>query len=204
MNTNLRVFQSHEDGDLLIKFVLECSSIDRELMAKFGEPRIEVGGTFLTAATIHPVVNGSGNITSVVVDTAGSNGAYSAYVPVTVLVTDPGGLGHDATFSPVIDTATGTITGVTVLTQGVGYASNTSLVLTGDHVTTYPAQTVKLLSGFPYTRRINTVAAGDASLQTLATLYSNTLKTRVETALHTLRQLETGGFDLTKETVYQP
>ena len=204
MNTHFRVFQSHESGDLLLRFQLELSTADRELAAKFGDQDIEVGGTFFTKAVIHPVVNGgTGAITSVVVDSAGAVGTYSATVPVTVVVTDPGGLGVNAVFAVVVNPSTGVITSVTPTAQGTGYASNTTLALTGDHVTTYAAQKVQLVAGFPYVRRVSTIAAGDSSLAVLATNYISALTARVTTALATLRALGATA-DLTNETVTQP
>lgn len=203
MNTKLRTFQSHEGGDLLLKFTLEASSHDRELAEKFGEPEIEVGATIFTAATLTPTINGGGTFTGVTVATPGAAGTYSSAKPVTVVITDPGAAGVNAAFTVTLS-GSGTISSVAVNNGGSGYHAGTTLALAGDHVTVYPAQKVKLFSGFPYTRRVNTIAAGDPSLTTLATTYSDLISTRVAAALTALRAIETGGYDLTKETVTQP
>lgn len=204
MHTKLRVFQSYNNSDLAIRFQMEWSSHDRELISKFGDPDISVGGSFFTAARIHPVVNAqTGAITSVVVDYVGSVGAYSDAVDVEVVVTDPYGAGEDAVFSVAI-AANGTIVTVTPTTQGTGYNEDTTLELIGDHVTAYPAQYVKLYAGFPYTRTVNTMEPGDHSLATLVTAYVAGIKSQIEAELIRLRAIETSGDDLTTETVYQP
>lgn len=204
MSTKLRVFQTHQNGDLLLRFVLEADSHDTELMGKFGEPEVEVGGTFFEDATLTPVRNGSGVITSVTVVDGGAQHTYSAQRAVQITAVDPSNAGAGATFAAVLNPTTGVITSVTVLTGGTGYGASTTLSITGGHVTNYAAQKVKLLSGFPYTRRINTIAAGDTSLAALADLYVAQIETNVAAALTSLRALDSSTTDLTKEVVYQP
>ena len=203
MNTKLRIFQEHLDGDLLINFQLDLSSRDRELIGKFGDPEIEVGATLLRKAVLVPSINGSGVFTSVAVSDAGAAGTYSSAVPVTVVISDPAGLGTGAAFTVTVNPSTGVITSVAVNTGGTGYTGST-LSLTGDHVTVYPAQKVKLAAGFPFIRRVNNISAGDASLSVVANSYIALVKGRVETALATLRAIETSGYDLTQEAVSQP
>lgn len=202
MNTKLRIFQSHEDGDLLIRFTIEANSYDKELAAKFGEPRIEVGGEFLSPATVALVVD-SGTIVEANLTSSGEPGAYSSFLPVTAVVSDPGNEGVDAAFEISV-ASNGTIDGIGIANGGSGYADASTLTLTGSHRTVYAPQTVKLFTGFPYTRRVNTIDAGDPSLATLATAYVAAITSRVNDALATLRALETDGRDLTSETVTQP
>jgi hypothetical protein len=202
MSTKLRVIQSHQNGDLFIRFALEADSRDVELMTKFGEPEIEVGGTFFQDATLGAPTIAGGAITVVPVATPGANFTYSAQKAITFGTTGTSGSG--ATFVAVLN-GNGQLASVTVSAGGTGYSNDTLVrILSGSHVTTYPSQKVKLLSGFPYTRRINTIAPGDTSLSALATLYVNQIESNVAAALTALRALDTTTTDLTRETVYQP
>lgn len=205
MNTKLRVFLTHEGGDLLARFQLEWASVDVELISKFGDPTVNVGGSFLAAATLTPVIS-SGVFTGVTVDTPGAVGCYSTYNPPEVVVTDPGNLGANATFSVTmgVGPAVGTITDVSVLTGGTGYSGSSTITLSNSHTTVYPDQYVKLFGGFPYTRRINTMDPADPSLAIFSDLYVATIEQRIADALTTLRNIEINGRDLTKELVYQP
>ncbi len=198
MSSQLRVFQKHVKGDLLLTFNFEASSADTALMDKFGEPEIEVGGTYFSKAELSPTISG-GAITAVTVAAAGSSYTYSAQKPVVVSAVDT--VGSGATFTAVLS-GTGTISSVTVTAGGSGYTGGTTLQITGDHVTVYPAQKVKLWTGFPFTRRIDTISASDSTLTRLVDLYVAQVKTNVETALTTLRALNTPDRDLTKEIVY--
>ena len=201
MTTNLRTFQVHDKGDLLLKFQFEPSSLDTDLASKFGDPDIEVGATIFTAATA-TATRSSGVITAAPVTFIGDIGTYSSFVPVVVTAVDPTGSGSGATFTAVLN-GSGQITSITVTAGGTNYGTGTTISITGDHVTVYPAQKVKLFSGFPYTRRVNNIQPGDSSLATLATNYTSLIQTRVTSALTTLRSLGTA-HDLSKETVTQP
>lgn len=203
MNTKLRVFQSHQQGDLLLRFTLELSSRDLELIGKFGDPEIEVGGTYFSAATLNPPsISLAGVIESVGVATQGEPYTYSQQRPIVFKVTSTSG--SAAAFSAVLSDD-GQLTDVTVEEGGTGYSEDAIVSIeSGDHVTSYPAQKVKLLAGFPFTRRINTIPAGDTSLAALADLYVAQIETNVAAALAALRALDTTATDLTKELVYQP
>ena len=203
MNTKLRVFQNHQDGDLLLRFVLEASSHDVELMRKFGDPEIEVGGTYFQNATLDaPVISEGGVIASVAVATAGAEHTYSPQRPVVLQAVGTSG---DGAILNAVLTENGQLDSITVVDGGSGYSEDTVVrIVSGSHVTTYPLQKVKLFSGFPFTRRINTIPAGDASLAALAALYVAQIQTNVGTALAGLRALDTTTTDLTKEVVYQP
>lgn len=205
MNTKLRVFLTHEAGDLLTRFQFEWASTDIELLNKFGDPLVNVGGSFLAAATLTPTIS-SGVFTHVTVNTPGAVGCYSTYNPPEVVVSDPGNLGATAAFSVTMGTGAGvgTITDIIVDTGGTGYSGSSTLTLSGAHTTVYPDQFVKLFNGFPYVRRINTMDAADPSLEIFSTLYVATIEQRVTAALASLRNVELNGQDLTKELVYQP
>jgi hypothetical protein len=200
MTTNLRIFRTHENGDLLLRFVIEWSTHDRDLVQQFGDPAIDVGGTFFEAAQLTAAFRPDNQgFDSVTVDFPGEPGTYSPQLPPTVEVTDPEGLGENALFSVELND-NGTIQTVTVVDSGSSYGPNSTVALTNDHVTTYPSQLVRLYSGFPYTRRINTIPANDDSLAHLAEAYEEHIITQVEAQLALLRGLP----DLTGESVTQP
>lgn len=202
MSTKLRVFQTHQDGDLLLRFVLEPDSHDTELAEKFGDPEIEVGGTYFEAATLAPPVIAGGVIQSVAILTPGSDYVYSPQRPLEIEA--EGTTGSGATFSATL-TPAGRLNTLTVVSGGSNYSDDTVVrIVKGDHVTYYPPQKVKLWSGFPFTRRINTIAPGDATLPVLTQQYVAQIQTNVETALAALRALDNPTTDLTKEIVYQP
>lgn len=201
MSTNLRVFTTHEGGDTLLRFVFEPDTNDRELIKKFGDPEISVGGSFLLSATLAAPTISGGVITAVAVATQGGVGAYSSARPVVIQATDSVGTG--ATFTAVRN-GSGQLTGVTVTAGGSNYSPSTVVrIVSGGHETYYPEQKVKLLAGFPFTRRISTIAPGDTSLSTLVSAYRGQISTAVNEAMDALRLLDTNTTDLTTEVVYQ-
>lgn len=202
MSTNLRVFTTHDNGDTLLKFVFEPSTRDRELIQKFGDPEIEVGGTWLLSATLQPPTIVGGVITAVDVATQGDLHAYSAQRPIVLAA--EGSTGSGATFSPALN-INGQLGFVNVTAGGSNYSVDTVVrIVSGGHETKYPSQKVKLLAGFPFTRRINTITPGDTSLEQLVTLYRSFINTNVQNAMTALRALDTPPYDLTTEVVYQP
>lgn len=204
MSTNLRVFTSHDKGDTLLRFVFEPDTHTLELIKKFGDPEIEVGGTWLQSATLGAPTIVGGVITVVPVTSQGDINAYSPQRPIIVEAVDPAGTGSGATFAAVMS-GSGRITSITVSTGGTNYSANTVVrIASGGHETHYPNQKVKLLAGFPFTRRINTISPGDLSLEQLVSDYRGFLSENVQTALTALRALDTNTTDLTSEIVYQP
>ncbi|RTL07591.1 hypothetical protein EKK58_00020 [Candidatus Dependentiae bacterium] len=204
MSTNLRVFTSHVKGDTILRFVLEPDSRDLELMNKFGEPEIEVGGGWLLSATLDPPTIVGGAITAVTVDSPGDVRAYSAQRPVVIEAVDPTGAGSGAVFEAVL-LDNGRLDSVDVVSGGSNYSAGTTVRITsGGHETHFPIQKVKLLSGFPFIRRITTIPPGDDSLAQLVSLYRGQISSAVQSAMAALRLLDTPEKDLTTETVYQP
>ena len=201
MSTNLRVFTSHAKGDTLLKFVFEPSSHDRELIQKFGDPDIEVGGTWLLSGTLQPPTIVAGAITAVGIATPGDLHAYSTQRPV--ILEAVGSTGSGAIFNPVLN-SNGQLGSISITAGGSNYSPDTVVrIVSGGHETRFPSQKVKLLAGFPFTRRINTIATGDDSLEQLVTLYRGFISTNVQDALEALRLLDPA-YDLTTEVVYQP
>lgn len=202
--TNLRIFRSHENGDLLLRFVMEWTTFDQDLVVRFGDPLIEVGGTFLAAAQLTPEfrVDDQG-FNLVLVDYPGAAGAYSPLSPPQVQIGNSVGQGANALFQVQL-AADGRVDAVDVIDSGSGYAASTTLTLSNARTTVYPSQRVKLFAGFPYTRRINTLSPDDPSLAFLASEYETRIIEQVEEALAALRRLPVDGRDLTGESVVQP
>lgn len=204
MSTNLRAFTSHDKGDTVLKFVFEPDTYIVDLIKKFGDPEIEVGGTWLASATLGAPTIVGGAITVVPVTDQGATNAYSAQRPIVVEAVDPANTGHGAQFTAVMN-GSGKITSITVNAGGSNYSAGTVVRITsGGHETHFPSQKVKLLAGFPFTRRINTISPGDLSLEQLVLDYRGFISSNVQTALTALRALDTNTTDLTSEIVYQP
>jgi hypothetical protein len=204
MRTNLRAFTSHDKGDTVLRFVFEPDTNVLELIKKFGDPEIEVGGTWLSSATLGAPTIVSGAITAVPVTFIGDTNAYSAQRPIIVEAVDPAGTGSGATFTAVMN-GSGKITSITVNSGGTNYSAGTTVrIASGGHQTTFPNQKVKLLAGFPFTRRISTIEPGDLSLEQLVMDYRGFISSNVQTALTNLRALDNNTTDLTSEVVYQP
>lgn len=198
--TRLRVFQTLDGGSLLIKFQVDWGTSDVELVEKFGDPEINVGGEFPELATATATFDAYGTFTDVTVVSGGTAGMYAGtYVP-SVVIHDPGSQGYGATFETTVSGA-GLLTDITVLQGGLGYDADTTITIAGGYKSTYSEQYVKLYAGFPYTRRIDTISVSEDWLATTAASYIANIQSQVQTAILDLRALKTSGHDLTSEAV---
>jgi len=147
------------------------TAVEMEKVTQFGQPRIQVGGTFagtvdrpgyttttLTVtggggsnATAVPVLNGNGGIESVVI-TAGGTG-YNSLPAITIA-----GVGVGGSLQAV--TLNGVVTGITVLAPGYGYQMAMASVNF-----TLPACLRRMLTDFPVVETFSLDDTYDADAQ---------------------------------------
>lgn len=186
----LRTFKSLVKGTYVLSFELDIDALapaDRDLLAKFGEPEINVGGVFFGGAELKAVLSGS-TVSSVIVVDGGNN--FSSAPAVTASSTS----GSGALFgTPVM--SGGLIVSVPVSAAGTGYlTAPTLLVAAQGNEFTLPAEYVKIRSGLPFTKEFDPSAAVFAiNVQAKVNGYKAEIQRRWSAALLALRT-EADGF----------
>lgn len=183
----LRTFKSIENDLYILQFVNDTDALgeeDKKRMRKFGEPEINLGGTFIGGATGFAVLS-TGTVGSVVI-TTGGNGYQTA---PAVTFTAPTS-GTTAQGTAVI--TNGVVTSVTITTAGSGYGSTAPTVTFATPTDNFslPNEFVKVRSGFPVRREFDSTAAPfDTNTNIKVSAYKAEIQRRFTAAFTTLRTL---------------
>lgn len=182
---NLRTFKSIVNAVYRVIFQVDQASIsqtDRELIAKFGEPEIAVGGTFFGGATATATVS-SGVVTAITISNGGNN-----WPSVPTVVFTPTNGGANAAATAVL--TNGVITAINISNGGSGYtgAPTISFTPTPSNTFTIPDEYLKIFSGLPYTKNFDSLTSPfNTNTEAKVTGYKSTIQQRFAAALTTLR-----------------
>jgi hypothetical protein len=185
----LRTYKSIEKDLYVLLFVNDAESLgedDKKRMRKFGEPEIELGGTFIGGATAASTI-GSGAVTAITILDGGNN------YPSTPTVVISGGGGSGATATATL--TNGVVTSITVTGGGTSYTSAPTVTITSPaNQFTLPSEKVKIRSGFPVRREFDSTASPfDTNTLTKVNAYKDEIQARFVAAITALRA-ETDSF----------
>lgn len=181
----LRTYKSIENDLYILLFVNDADQLgedDKKRMRKFGEPEIDLGGTFIGGA-IGTAILSSTNVASVTIIDGGNN------YPSAPTVSFSGGAGTGAAGTAVL--TNGVVTSVTITNGGSGYTSAPTVTFSSAaNEFSLPTCNVKIRSGFPVRREFDSTASPfDTNTLTKINAYKDTIQTRFTAAITALRNL---------------
>lgn len=177
----LRTYKAINNDVYTINFVVDADALstsDKNLMNKFGEPEINVGGTFIGGA-IGTAVLSSGSVASITIVSGGNS-----YPSAPAVTFSSGSAAGTAVLT------NGAVTSVTITNGGSGYGSTPPTVTFTAPANQFilPDEYVKIRSGFPIQKEFDSTAPPfDTNTLVKVNAYKDHIQTLWTAAITNLR-----------------